>query len=108
MTRKAQLAIEKSEKRQRANELMLKDELTTEERAELDTLTKRLQEIEVELRAAIVLEETNEQRTAGTPEAREYRAMLDSASLGTIFEAVVEHRQTEGAERELQEHHGWR
>ena len=106
MTRKAQLAIEKSEKRQRANELMLKDELTTEERAELESLTKRLQEIEVELRAAIVLEETNETRTEGTPENREYRTMVGRASLGTIFEAVVEHRQTEGAERELQEHHG--
>ena len=106
MTRKAQLAIEKSEKRQRANELMLKDELTTEERGELESLTKRLQEIEVELRAAIVLEGTNETRTEGTPEAREYRAMVDRASVGAIFQAAVEHRQTDGAEHELQEHHG--
>ena len=95
MTRKATIAVEKSEKRQRANELMTKaDELTTEERAELDTLTKRLQEIEVELRAAIVLEETNEVRTEGTPGNREYRMMVGRVSLGTIFEAVVEHRQT--------------
>ena len=106
MTRKAQLAIEKSEKRQRANELMLKDELSTEERAELDTLAKRLQELEVELRAAIVLDETNEHRTEGTPEDREYRSMVDRASLGNIFQVAMEHRQTEGVERELQEHLG--
>ena len=106
MTRKAQLAIEKSEKRQRANELMLKDELSTEERAELDILAKRLQELEVELRAAIVLDETNEHRTEGTPEDREYRSMVDRASLGNIFQVAMEHRQTEGVERELQEYLG--
>ena len=107
MTRKATIAVEKSEKRQRANELMAKaDELTTEERAELDILTKRLQELEVELRAAIVLDETNEHRTEGTPEDREYRSMVDRASLGNIFQVAMEHRQTEGVERELQEHLG--
>ena len=107
MTRKATIAVEKSEKRQRANELMTKaDELTTEERAELDTLTKRLQELEVELRAAIVLEETQEQRADGSPENREYRDILGRANMGSIFEATIEHRQTEGVERELQAHLG--
>ena len=106
MTRKAQLAIEKSEKRQRVNELMLKDDLTTEERADLDVSTKRLQELEVELRAAIVLEETQEQKSEGSPEDRAHRELVGHASMGAIFEAVLEHRHTEGAERELQEHHG--
>ena len=98
MTKKAQLAIELSEKRQRVNELLGLDELTTEERSEMSTLTVRLQEIEPELRAAIVAEETAQTVSTGegTAEERELRALVDRASVGAIFAAVVEHRATEG------------
>ena len=106
MTRKAHLSIELSEKRQRVNELLGKDELTDEERSELDKLTKRLQEVEVELRAAIVEEQTRDERQPGTPEQREYDALVGRANLGAIFSAVMEHRATDGAEAELQEHLG--
>ena len=108
MTKKAQLAIELSEKRQRVNELLGLDELTTEERSEMSTLTVRLQEIEPELRAAIVAEETAQTVSTGegTAESRELRAMVDRASVGAIFAAVVEHRATEGPEAELQKHLG--
>ena len=110
MTKKAQLAIELSTKRQRVNELLgLPDgELTTEQRSEMDGLTVRLQEIEPELRAAIVAEETAQTVSTGegTAEEREMRAMVDRASVGAIFAAVVEHRATEGPEAELQKHLG--
>ena len=40
------------------------------------------------------------------PEAVEYRALVGRASVGGIFEAALEHRQTNGAESELQQHRG--
>ena len=85
---------------------MLKDEMTDAERTEVDTLTKRLQEVEVEFRAAVMLDETHEVRTEGTTEGRELRELIGRASLGAIFHATLEHRMTEGAERELQDHLG--
>ena len=106
MTIKAKLAIEMSEKRQALNTLLGKDELTTEERAEMEILTKRIQELEPELRAAIVEEETRETRTTETTEGRELREIVNRASLGAIFAAVLEHRNVEGPERELQDHLG--
>ena len=108
MTKKAQLAIELSTKRQRVNELLGLDDLSTEQRSEMDGLTVRLQEIEPELRAAIVAEQTAQTVSTGegTAEEREMRAMVDRASVGAIFAAVVEHRATEGPEAELQKHLG--
>ena len=71
-------------------------------------LTVRLQEIEPELRAAIVSEQTAQTVSTGegTAEEREMPAMVDRASVGAIFAAVVEHRATEGPEAELQKHLG--
>ena len=104
MTKKAKLAIEISEKRQALNTLLAKDELSTEERAEMAALTARLQELEPELRAAIVAEESHETRTEGTGEGAELRALADRCNMGAIFAAVLEHRNVEGPERELQSH----
>ena len=106
MTKKAKLAVEMSEKRQKLNELLGKDELATEERAEMTALTARLQELEPELRAAIVAEEATETRTEGTGEGAELRALADRCNMGAIFAAVLEHRNVEGPERELQTHYG--
>lgn len=106
MTPKARLSLELSEKRQRLNELLAKEELTTEERSEMGTLTKRLQDLEVELRAAITEEQTRETRTEGTPEQRELRELVGRCNLGNIYEATVEHRNADGSERELQQHYG--
>ena len=110
MTKKSQLAIELSEKREKINALLgLPDgELTTEQRSELDGLTVRLQELEPELRAAIVAEETAQTVSTGegTAEQREMAAMVAGASLGAIYAAVIEHRATDGAESELQQHLG--
>ena len=54
MRKTVKLQIEMSEKREKINGLLGKDELSDEERAELNVLTKRAQEIEIELRAALV------------------------------------------------------
>ena len=104
MLKSQTLTIELSEKRERANVLLGKDELSAEERAELDSLSKRLIEIEPEIRAALAVENTETRADPG--EGAELRALVSRANLGGIFEAVMEHRATSGAERELQDHFG--
>ena len=111
MTKAQKLAVEQSEKRQKINELLALDEkITDEQRGELDGLTKRMQEIEPELRAAIVADGEVETRAAAefaeTPEARELRDLETRANIGNIFAACIEHRATAGPEAELQQHRG--
>ena len=87
MTKRQKLALEQSEKRQKINELLALDELSDEQRAELDTLTKRMQQIEVELRAAIVAEGEEEAETRGMfgnngdGEAAETRRLLEAVTI---------------------------
>ena len=108
MTKTQKLQLEQSEKRQRINELLALDELTDEQRQEMSTLTDRMQGLEVELRAAIVAEpQGQETRVEVTgSEARELQTLVDRASVGAIFQAAIEHRQSEGPEAELQQHYG--
>ena len=117
MRKTVKLQIEMSEKREKINLLLNKEELSDEERAELDTLTKRAQEIEVELRAALVADGESEERARAafdgspatpeaTPEARELERITAAASVADIVAATVAHRATEGATAELQKHLG--
>ena len=105
MLKSQTLAIELSETRQRVNELLDKDDLATEERAELDTKTARLRDIEPEIQAALTAEGITEFRT-DDPADRELRQLARRANLGEIFDAVLEHRATTGAEAEIQTHYG--
>ena len=89
MTARQRLTIEQSEKRQKINELLAIEpaELTDEQRGDLDTLTKRMQQIEPELRAAIVAEGEEEAAAAGAfsdtadGESAEIRGLLTRVSL---------------------------
>ena len=102
MTAAQRLQLEQSEKRQRINELLALDELTDEQRAELDTLTKRAQQIEVELRAAIVAEGEPETRDAPSDaEQRERMELRSKASLTSYLRAALSGKQVDGAEAEL-------
>ncbi|MCY4374311.1 MAG: hypothetical protein OXC31_11105 [Spirochaetaceae bacterium] len=65
MTTLQKLQVEQSEKRQKVNELLALEEMTDEQRGELGTLTTRLQNLETELRAAIVVQGEEEERAAG-------------------------------------------
>ena len=67
MTSKQKLQLEQSEKRQKINEFLSLDELTDDQRNELDVLTKRMQSLELELRAAIVVEGEEEEARAARP-----------------------------------------
>ena len=89
MTARQRLSIEQSEKRQKINELLAIEpaELTDEQRSDLDTLTKRMQQIEPEMRAAIVAEGEEEAAAAGAfsdtadGESAEIRGLLTRVSL---------------------------
>ena len=100
------IALEMSVKREALNELLSADELTDEQRTEMGTLTTRMQQLEVEARAAILAEdETTITRTDVVDgEDRELRSLIDRANIGEIFEAALEHRTTTGPEAELQTH----
>ena len=67
-----------------------------------------MQEVEVESRAAIVAEASEEDGIRREfnvgPEDRELAALTDRASAGRVFDSLLEHRATDGAERELQDH----
>ena len=108
MKKRLELQVEQSEKRERLNTILAMDanELTDELRGELASLTARLQEIEPELRAALVAEAAEtETRNGSDSEGREFRALEQRANLGNYVAAVIEHRALDGAEAELNQHH---
>ena len=100
------IALEMSTKREALNALLAVDELSDEQRAEMGTLTTRMQQLEVEARAAILAEDeiTITRTDVVDGEDRELRSLIDRANVGNIFEAALEHRATGGAEAELQTH----
>ena len=107
MLKSQSLLLEQSTKHQRARELLGKDEMSADERVELDTITKRAQEIEVEYRAALITEDADlEQRKGEAGEAdaeqRERVELRSKASLGTFMKAALTGRVVSGAEAELQ------
>ena len=103
------LQLEHSERRQKIGELLaLGEEMTDEQRQDLEKHTSRMPRLEVELRAAIVAEpQGQETRVDATgSEARELQTLVDRSNVGAIFQAAIEHRQSDGPEAELQKHYG--
>ena len=108
MTNTQKLTIRASEIRQRLNEIagLEGDALTEEIRAEETTLQTEYRDTETKLRAAVAAGDTEVRMATGeTPELRELRELTGRASAGDIFRAALEHRATEGATRELQDHY---
>ena len=109
MTARQRLQIEQSEKRQKINDLLAIDsaELSDEQRGELDTLTKRMQTLEVELRAAIVAEGEEERRAAGQfrdgqdGESAEVRGLLSRVTLHDYLNPAIAGNGLTGAAAEL-------
>ena len=86
MTTKQKLQLEQSEKRQRINELLAKDTLEDTDRNELQELTTRMQNIEVEYRAALVAEGEEEQKQHG--QHRDFHDS-ESAEIRSLFTRVT-------------------
>ncbi|MDD9989179.1 MAG: phage major capsid protein [Spirochaetaceae bacterium] len=107
MTTVQRLQVEASQIRERINATFDgADDLTDEQRAELDGLTTRAQHIERELRAAIVAEGDGDLVVApieADAEARERLELRSRATLTGYLTAALSGRQVGGAEAELQQ-----
>ena len=113
MLKSQELTRTMSETRTKINATLEKrgkgETLTPDEVAALDTDGSALIQLEAEYRAAVAVEGTQAGRIEsmiGDPEARAHAALVARCSLGDVFAATLEHRATEGAVRELQEHLG--
>ena len=100
------IALEMSEKREKLNALLAVDEMSEEQRTEMGTHSTRMQQLEVEARAAILAEDeiTITRTDVVDGEDRELRSLIGRANVGNIFDAALEHRSTDGPEAELQAH----
>ena len=106
MTSRQKLQLEQSEKRQKINEFLAVDDLTDEQRNELEALTKRMQSLEIELRAAIVVEGEEEgaargQFGNGDGAPSELRNLLDATTLSDYLGAASAGGAVEGRAAEL-------
>lgn len=101
MTELQTLEIESSELRDKLNTLSGVADPSEEQVGEIDTLSASLRKVEARRRAAIAASDPEPVEEPDS-EARELADLRSRANLGAIWEAAVEHRQTDGAERELQ------
>ena len=105
MTPLHRLQVEQSTLRQNINAALEKEELTEEERAALDGYTKRIQQLETEIRAAIVVDSATIETREATQdsEQRERQELRSNARLGNYLVAHAQGRMPSGAELELQQ-----
>ena len=99
------LQVEQSELREKINGFLGRDDLEDGDRAELGNITKRAQQLEIELRAALVIEGADsETRTnADSSEGREIRSLLENVSIADYLTPAVAGIGLEGRSRELNE-----
>ena len=103
MTDKQKVEVRLSEVKKGLNELGTKSELSDEDRTQFDKLKTEYTDLEVRFQALTISEpEPKKETVEGTPEAKERKALEARCSVGSIFASVMEHRSTDGAERELQ------
>lgn len=102
MTDAQRLTIRSSEQRARLNELAALDELTDEQRTELDTLNAEYATTEAQLRAAVAAagEPTETRIETVDPEARERLELRNKATFGGFLAAVLRGHLPAGAEAE--------
>ena len=106
MTTAQKLAIRASEIRARLSEIAGEPALSDETRSELEKLRTEYTDVETRSQAAIVSESPAiETRHRTDPEGGEMRSLISKCNVGKIFDSALEHRSTDGPERELQEFH---
>ena len=103
----AKLQIEQSEVREKLNGLLSKDDRTADESADLESLTKRAQALEPELRASLVLAQADEPEGTETgtdtldAETRERLQLRAKSTVTAFVEAALKGRLMAGPEAEL-------
>ena len=106
MTPLSTAEVRAGEIRIRLSELAAEADLTPEYRAEMDTLRNEYQDVERRMAALRISEPGQNPVVSATAEGNEYRAMLDRANVGNIFDALLNHQNPAGVEAELQQHLG--
>ncbi len=101
-----QLEFEQGIRKTRLTVLAGESELTTETRAEMDSLSAEYADGERRMTALRVGEPDRTPIESRTAEGTEYRQMLERANLGTIFDVLLAHQTPSGVEAELQAHLG--
>ena len=106
MLKSIETALKLSEIREQLNDLnAVTDPTEAQQTEERDLLASR-KTTEVEYREALTAEADEHATVPVNGEDREYRALLGRGNVGRILAAFVEHRSVDGAEAELQQHHG--
>ena len=88
--------------RVRLSELAAVTEVTDETRSELETLRTEYADVERRSAALLIAEPDRTPIISATAEGTEYRAMIDKANIGVIYDDLLSHRNTSGVEAELQ------
>ena len=99
-------ALRLSEIREALNDLNAVTDPTEAQQTEERDLIASQKTTEVEYREALTAEADEHATVAVDGEDREYRALLGRGNVGRILAAFVEHRSADGAESEIQQHHG--
>ena len=106
MLKSIQKALRLSEIREQLNDLNAVTEPTDAQKTEETGLIGQLKTTETEYRAALTSESDEHATVPVNGEDREYVALLGRGNVGRILTACVEHRSTDGADAELQQHRG--
>ena len=104
MLKSQKLQVEASEIRSRLGTYLEQDDLGDEERSAMDRDTKRLGQLEIELRAALSIEgelETRALESTPDSEMRERLELRSTASLTNYLKGALSGRLPSGAEAEL-------
>ena len=104
MTALQKLELRSSELRKELSDLGALDTLNDEQRAKIDTLKTEYGDLETRRQALIIAGEVSEPEPVNDAEGREMRSLIDACNVGHIYHAAVNHSQTDGEVRELQEH----
>ena len=108
MRKSQELNIKMSETRSKLNAAIEKrnetGEMTDELRGEMRSATTALEDLEIEYRACLQTEETEDREAASDEpdaEKREFQRIEERSDFGNYVQAALENRAVEGAEREL-------
>ena len=104
MTDLQRIQLRQSELRSQIQAELAK-EVETRSHEDLERMTREMQGVEIELRAAMVADEASSiPDKVETPEARELNNIHKRASIGNFIESATKDTQLDGAELELRDH----